>query len=180
MTIKPVLLLICLAAADSVQAQSAMWIDVPFVSQPADGCGAASISMVMEYWARQQGRGSEAGSQVAAIQHALYSRKLHGIAASSMASYFQQYAFTAFAFNGNWQDLEEQLQKGRPLIVALKPSGQAQLHYVVIDGIDPEHSLVIINDPADRKLLRQEREEFERQWSFSHNWMLLAVPASSR
>ncbi len=27
-----------------------VWLDVPFVKQEKDGCGAASIAMVMQYW----------------------------------------------------------------------------------------------------------------------------------
>ena len=36
------------------QAASAIWLDVPFVAQPREGCGAASIAMVMQYWAAQK------------------------------------------------------------------------------------------------------------------------------
>jgi hypothetical protein len=36
-----------------------------------------------------------------------------------------------------------------------------------------------MNDPAERKLLTQERAGFEKEWSATHNWMLLAVPAST-
>jgi len=35
-----------------------------------------------------------------------------------------------------------------------------------------------MNDPADRKLLNQERARFEKDWSATHNWTLLAVPMS--
>jgi hypothetical protein len=84
-----------------------------------------------------------------------------------------------FALNGSWSDLEEQLRKGRPLIAALRPGGQRELHYVVIDGIDAERGLVTMNDPAERKLLTRERAGFEREWSATHNWLLLAVPASA-
>ena len=28
------------------------WLDVPFVPQSRDGCGAAAIAMVMQYWIR--------------------------------------------------------------------------------------------------------------------------------
>src|SRR3569833_2580970 len=86
-------------------------------------------------------------------------------------------SFVAFAFPGKWSDIEEQIAKGRPLIVALRPEGQSELHYVVIDGIDSERSLVTMNDPAVRKLLSEERARFEKEWSSTHNWTLLAGPA---
>jgi hypothetical protein len=35
----------------------------------------------------------------------------------------------------------------------------------------------MMNDPAQRKLLSQERAAFEKDWSATGHWMLLAVPA---
>lgn len=154
-----------------------MWLDVPFVAQPRDGCGAASISMVMAYWNAQPGAHPRPADDVAAIQRVLYSPRDHGIAASAMVDYFKQHGFEVFAFSGTWADLDQHLRKGRPLIAALQPRGQSQLHYVVIDGIDPVHSLVMMNDPAERKLLSEERAAFEKDWSATHNWLLLAVPS---
>ncbi len=166
-----------LVSALYAEAGAAIWIDVPFISQPRNGCGAASLSMVMKYWAAKQGTAATSGSDVGEIQKALYIPKEHGIPAPSMRQYLQQHGFLAFALSGSWNDLEEQLAKGRPLIVALRPAGQTELHYVVIDGIDSERSLVTMNDPAVRKLLTQERARFEKDWSATHNWVLLAVPA---
>lgn len=168
------------AVSAAAFAQSgAVWIDVPFVRQPRDGCGAASLSMVMQYWDHQQGRPASADSAVGSIQQRLYVAAEHGIPASSMQSYLRQHGFLVFALNGHWSDLEQQVRKGRPLIVALRPQGDRALHYVVIDGIDPGHSLVMMNDPADRKLLSEERAAFEKDWSATDHWMLLAVPAPS-
>jgi hypothetical protein len=133
--------------------------------------------MVMEYWAQQQAIAAGPDSDVTRIQRQLYSPKEHGIAASSMQDYLRQHGFLTFALHGSWSDLEQQLRKGRPLIAALKPRGQTDLHYVVIDGIDSEHALVTMNDPAERKLLTEERAGFEKEWSATHNWMLLALPA---
>lgn len=180
-TVRRFALLIFLWAAAAVAvpapAQSAVWIDVPFVPQPHDGCGAAALSMVMQYWAHQQNRSPSSASEVQTIQHRLYQPAEHGILASSMQQYLRQQGFLAFALNGHWSDLESQLQKGRPLIVALRPQGQSELHYVVVDGIDPARGIVMMNDPAQRKLLSQERAAFEKDWSATDHWMLLAVPA---
>ena len=73
--------------------------------------------------------------------------------------------------------MKQQLEKGRPLIVALKPdSGNIPLHYVVVTGLDWKQALVLINDPAQRKLLKQDRSSFEREWSAAGKWTLLALP----
>jgi hypothetical protein len=39
--------------------------------------------------------------------------------------------------------------------------------------------LIMLNDPAQRKLLKSGRAEFEKDWNGTHNWMLLAVPSAS-
>jgi predicted double-glycine peptidase len=161
------------------QAPAGIWIDVPFIAQPREGCGAATLSMVMQYWAGKQGSAKTPDSDVARIQQELYSKREHGIPAEQMGAYLRQHGFQAFAFPGKWSDLEEQIAKGRPLIVALKPDGQSELHYVVIDGVDTARGLVTMNDPAVRKLLSEERTRFEKEWSATHNWTLLAVPVPS-
>lgn len=134
----------------------------------------------MQYWAGKQGVSAATDSDVARIQHALYVPREHGIPAAAMTEYLRQHGFKAFAFAGKWSDLEEQLANGRPLIVALRPQGQSELHYVVIDGIDSARGLVTMNDPAERKLLSEERARFEKEWSATHNWTLLAVPAADQ
>jgi ABC-type bacteriocin/lantibiotic exporter with double-glycine peptidase domain len=172
--------LAALATGGAGQTPTAIWVNVPFVHQPSEGCGAASIAMVMQYWAAQQNTQPGVDSDVAAIQRALYSRKAHGIEASAMQQYLTDHGFRVFAINGTWTDLEQQLRKGRPLIAAIRPGNQQQLHYVVIDGVDSGRALVMMNDPGARKLLGEERARFEKDWSATHNWLLLAVPASAQ
>ena len=169
-----------LAVLFGAQSGSAVWINVPFVAQPSDGCGAASVSMIMQYWAAQQHRKPGPSSRVEAIQKQVYSHKLHGATPAALEHYLQKHGYLTFAVSGTWKDLEQQVRKGRPLIVALRPDGQRDLHYVVIDGIDSDQQLVMMNDPALRKLLTEERAEFEKDWSATHYWMLLAVPTQAQ
>jgi predicted double-glycine peptidase len=161
-----------------------VWLDVPFVKQEKDGCGAASIAMVMQYWQAQRGQPANDASDASQIQRTLYSAKAHGIYASDMERYLQEKGFRTFTIRGEWEDLKQHLEKGRPLIVALKPvalepvalkplSGGA-LHYVVVIGVGPE--MVMVNDPAQRKLLQQDQSSFEREWSATGKWTLLALP----
>jgi ABC-type bacteriocin/lantibiotic exporter with double-glycine peptidase domain len=153
-----------------------LWLDVPFVQQQKDGCGAASIAMVMQYWEQHLGEPVRPETEPAPILRALYSGSAHGIYASAMVRYFQQNGYRAFAFAGQPGDLERQLQQGRPLIAALKPGVGPSLHYVVVVGLDGPRKLVLVNDPAQRKLLRQDQSQFEREWKAAGNWILLAVP----
>lgn len=170
-------LILCLCHLTVAAVSTGLWLDVPFVKQEKNGCGAASIAMVMQYWTLQQGRTVAPSSDAIQIQRALYSDHAHGIYASALERYLQQQGFRTFAFRGEWTDLKRQLEKGRPLIVALKPgSGNIPLHYVVVTGLDWEQALVMVNDPAQRKLLKQDRSSFEREWSAAGKWTLLAVP----
>jgi len=155
-----------------------LWLDVPFVKQEKDGCGAASIAMVMQYW-QQHGGPANPMAEAARIQHALYSGAAHGIYASDMEKYFQQSGYVTFTFSGEWADLRQHLEKGRPLIAALKPGSALPLHYVVVAGLDQERQLVLLNDPAQRKLLKQDQSRFEREWKAAGRWTLLAVPKAS-
>jgi ABC-type bacteriocin/lantibiotic exporter with double-glycine peptidase domain len=157
-------------------AQASPWLDVPFVKQEKDGCGAASIAMVMQYWQKHAG-GETPNSDAALIQRTLYSPKAHGIYASDMEHYFQQQGFKTFVFAGTWDDLRQHLEKGRPLIAALRPSpGESSRHYVVVVGVDAKQNLVLVNDAAQRKLLKENRSSFEKEWSAVGHWTLLAVP----
>jgi ABC-type bacteriocin/lantibiotic exporter with double-glycine peptidase domain len=172
------LLLLSFCAVLCAGQESSVWLDIPFVKQQKNGCGAASIAMVMRYWQRQPGQSLLApGSEQ--ILRDLYSQEARGIYASEMEKYFQQHGFQTFAGAGAWSDLKQHLGKGRPLIVALKPSRGAPLHYVVVAGLDLTRELVLTNDPAQRKLLKETRSEFEKDWKRAGNWTLLAVPQAN-
>ncbi len=159
---------------------SGVWLDVPFVKQEKNGCGAASIAMVMQFWQRQQGLAPTAVPDAPEIQVSLYSPEAHGIYASDLERYFEQHGYRAFAFAGRVQDLQDHLAKGRPLIVALQPTAKSPLHYVVVAGFDAARNLVLVNDPAERKLLQRNLATFEKEWKGTGNWTLLAVPQSQR
>jgi len=174
------LAVITLACATVVAAeQPAIWIDVPFVKQSPEGCGAASIAMVMRYWTDQANREAGETADATYILKKLHSREGRGIYASQMEKYFRQQGFHTFAFSGTWDHLREHLAKGRPLIVALKPTGTSgALHYVVVAGIDNQQGIVTFNDPAGRKLTKLDRKSFESDWKPTAQWTLLAIPDS--
>ncbi len=170
--------MLCFVAVLAASGPPGIWLDVPFVKQEKEGCGAASIAMVMQFWGQQQGQPTNEAADRNHIQGVLYSKEGHGIYASDLEQYLQQSGFRTFVFRGEFPDLKQHLQKGRPLIVALKPRSRAPLHYVVVAGVDWEHRLVLVNDPAQRKLLKQDQSSFEREWSGAGKWTLLALPQS--
>ena len=158
----------------------AQWIDVPFVPQTTDGCGSATLAMVMRYW--QRASHEPVTADAAAIQRQLFDRRAHGIEASRMVGYLRASGFAAYAFHGEWSDLEHHIALGRPLIVALRDDGgthtapldHAPLHYVVVVGAAA--AAVLVNDPARQQRLRLGREGFLKAWSATDDWTLLAVP----
>lgn len=181
-TVGAICVLVCLCGVLSAQAPAGLWLDVPFIAQEKNGCGAATAAMVIEYWRNQPS--SRASTHAVADQHALLAHE--AVSASDLEHYLQQQEFRTFAFHGSWDDLQHHLEKGRPLIAAVKPpnSGllerRAVLHYVVVVGLDgtkdSRSAAVLLNDPAQRKLLRQDWQVFAKQWSASGDWLLLALP----
>ncbi|HVI05023.1 MAG TPA: cysteine peptidase family C39 domain-containing protein [Sphingomicrobium sp.] len=180
MRAKAHLLLSLAMAASSAWSQAAgAWIDVPFVGDRDQGCGAASILMVMEYWQRQLGRPSGELPDLGQIELALLSPEARGIYASDLERYLREHAFETRVFRGDDMLLEHHLRKGRPLIVALKPTARPLLHYVVVAGIDPLEKVWLVNDPAERKLLKIDSRDFLKKWQATDHWTLLAVPRSN-
>jgi ABC-type bacteriocin/lantibiotic exporter with double-glycine peptidase domain len=172
-----VVLFVCFGGVLSAAESTGVWLDVPFVKQEQNGCGAASVAMVMQYWLKQQGGSATESADASQIHRSLYVPGSDGVYASAMEAYFQKHGFRTFSFRGEWDDFLQHLRKGRPLIVALKPSGiDGSLHYVVVVGLDSERGILLLNDPARRKLLKQDRAGFEKQWSATDKWTLLALP----
>ncbi len=157
---------------------SGVWLDVPYIRQTEDGCGSAAIAMLLQYWSAHGAPVAARRADAVAIQRQLYSRKARGIFAADMEQYLRDSGFREFAIRGEWSDLRQHLEQGRPLIVSIQPgSAKAPLHYVVVTGMDWDREAVFVNDPARGKLMRVERREFEKEWQAARNWMLLAVPA---
>jgi ABC-type bacteriocin/lantibiotic exporter with double-glycine peptidase domain len=161
--------------ATAAQGAAGLWLDVPYLRQEKDGCGSASLAMVLRYWRAKNFSVADERTDPARIQRELYAAKPHGIYASEMERYLRESGFEVFSFRGEWRDLRSHVAKGRPLIAALKPKG-SPAHYVVIAGVDSQDAAVFVNDPERGKLLRIDRSEFEKAWHGTDNWTLLAVP----
>ena len=177
--VQGVILQLALCCCAMAAAPLNLWIDVPFVRQPQNACGPASIAMVMQYWQKQPGMHAQPAGEMPEIVRRLQPTGHQDVRASAMVRYFKQNGYRAFAFAGQWADLEHEIAKGRPVITALKPDTGSSLHYVVVAGVDDAEKVILLNDPAQRKLLKEDRTEFEKEWKATGNWTLLAVPAVS-
>jgi len=174
-------LLLGLAGVAELRANSGFWLDVPFIKQQKNLCGAACISMVLQYWGRLEKR--EPAAPVPSqdeIAQVLLAKETTAIQGTAMQRYFEEHGFQAFIFKGEWRELEHHLSKGRPLIACLEANRKgAPGHYVVVAGIDSSQGLILINDPAQRKLLKMSRSNFEKSWQPTTHWTLLALPHST-
>jgi hypothetical protein len=107
----------------------------------------------------------------------LYSERAKGVFAADMERYFDRAGFRTFVFRGSWDDLEQHLVRGRPLIVGVRDVGVSKkLHYEVVAGLNPEERIMLVNDPARRKLMKVRWSDFENAWKATDDWTLLALP----
>lgn len=162
---------------NTAPAQRGAWIDVPFVEQGPNGCGAASALMVYRYWSEKFLALAQQPEGLEEVERLLQPDPQRGINGSALEAFFRGTGFQTFAFKGAWKDLDQHIRKGRPLIVSIDGQDSAiPLHFVVVCGVDPENDLVFLNDPARKKLLSLHRVDFEKRWLKSQNWTLLVVP----
>jgi ABC-type bacteriocin/lantibiotic exporter with double-glycine peptidase domain len=152
------------------------WLDVPFIRQTKNLCGAASVSMILQYWHKA----SPAGGSIEVpsfpdIAEALRSSESKGVFGSQMKAYFASLGYQVYVFKGRWEDIETHIAKGRPLIAALGSRGALD-HYVVVTGWNDPENVVLVNDPAQRKLLKLDRKNFQKSWEQTSCWTLLALP----
>jgi predicted double-glycine peptidase len=166
-----------LAAAALVAAGTAeVRLEVPFIRQDKDGCGAAAAAMVMRYWSAHGAKVSEQGSDPEVIRARLHSPSARGIYGTELQRYLEGQGFQAFVVNTTLADLEHHLSRGRPLITAIRPRGSRDFHYVVVTGYDGGAGEVILHDSARGAWIREKTAKFDRLWRATGHWTLLALP----
>ena len=151
-------------------------LDVPLVHQQRNGCGPASLQMIEAYWnANRALRPPSAPAQSAA---SLPATPEGGTSLADMRRYLDANGYHAFTMQASMADLQQQIAKGRALIVTLemKRGTGKGLHYVVVTGFDEKK--IFVNDPAKRKPGSVERAKFEAAWNHAGRWILLGVPRS--
>lgn len=164
-----------LAVFVSLCAAQTIDLQVPFIRQQKNGCGAASVAMIMSYWRQHSASKQPEGPPPKEIYQRLYRPEQKGIQLAEMKRYLEDYGYQTYTLRGEWNDLEQHLAKGRPVIVALKPGNRKPIHFAVISGATNDAAL--LNDPTKRKAGRMARGKFDAQWSRAERWMLVAAPA---
>jgi ABC-type bacteriocin/lantibiotic exporter with double-glycine peptidase domain len=139
---------------------------VPFVPQAKDTCGAASLTMVLRYWGIPARHDDLAAAAAEAGQR--------GASGSRLAELARARGLFAIAYEGDLRQLEDSLDKGRPIIVTLG-AGDGRLHHdVVVVGLEDDH--VLLHDPSAGRDRRLRKDEFERRWSAASHGSLLVLP----
>src|SRR5215475_4429088 len=83
----------------SASADAGFWLDVPFVRQDKNLCGAASVSMVLQYWQKASPAGISL--EVPSFPHiaeALRSTESKGVLGSQMKTYLSSLGYQVFVF----------------------------------------------------------------------------------
>jgi predicted double-glycine peptidase len=145
-------------------------LDVPFVAQRKDTCGAAALAMVLRYW------GDDASHDE--VARTLLTPELHGIAGSRLAEFARGRGMEAVAYRGDMTNLREFVGKGRPLIVAWD-MGRGRYHDVVVVGVDGGRDAVIVHDPAAGASRSVKSGTFERRWQGAGYWTLVVARAKA-
>jgi ABC-type bacteriocin/lantibiotic exporter with double-glycine peptidase domain len=157
-----------LFAFKSIDQANSYYIDVPFIKQEKNLCGAASLAMVLRYW-------GENISQYF-IADRIYDKSKEGIESEALRSFAEEKGFLAFIYQGEIENIKDNIKKGRPLLVALGADALSGFHYLVIVGFDEHRSLIVVNDPYSEKLKEMDSEQFIKRWKESNNWTLLVLP----
>jgi predicted double-glycine peptidase len=166
-----------LPAAIAAEASSAP-LPVPHFRQEKNGCGAASVAMVMHYWAGYFGAELPPPKAAGEVYRELYDAERKGVRFIDMKRYLEGAGFQAFALHGQWRDLEQHLAKGRPVIVSLSKKRLKGMHFAVLSGLDARHAW--LNDPTKKRTRCLKRGEFEKEWANADHWMLLATPSPAK
>jgi hypothetical protein len=144
-------------------------LEVPYVSQEPELCGAAAVVMTFRYWGGPSPPVSDFTTWI--------DPGVGGIMTDVLANGVRQLGWQAHTFYGTDSELRAQLRKGRPLVVLLDAGGK-NLHYVLAVGFDDDTFLV--HDPATRAYEAVPFAKFISAWARSGYWTLLILPASHR
>jgi ATP-binding cassette subfamily B protein len=160
------------------------WLPVTVIVQKDEAhCGPACLEMVSEYWGKRIDQ--KRFFALILAERDKKNRDIAGVRTDELAWAARKEGFDAFVVKGEIEDLEEQLAKGRPVIVArpvpeapsdINPARwlykQKDAHFQVLAGWNPKTQKFIIADPA-KGWLEIPKKTFAIQWRYCHNTLLI-------
>ena len=136
-------------------------------------CGSAALSTVLEYL-EPRGHGLDRQS----IESTLREKPGEGLTAGQLRDYAKARGFDAFVIKGSLDDLQHEIDAGRPVIVGVhKPLSNKEVlaHYEVVVGYHSDRGDVLTLDPS-RGLRRFDRDGFLAEWESAGMVTLVVMP----
>ncbi len=145
------------------------YLEVPFVRQVDNYCGPATLTMVFRYWDRS------VDQHELARQFQPFPKK--GLSGAQLKELAVKYGFSAYSFFGHTKTILKHLRKGRPVIVAFRPSTLGNFnHFVVLAGWDDARQEWVVHDPNRGAYRRLSAKKLNTQRVPLQNWTLLILP----
>jgi hypothetical protein len=103
-----------------------------------------------------------------------------GIRAGALRDFARQQGLQAFLIQGQFEDLDRQLRRHRPVLVGLRKhfQGRTVAHYEVVVGIHRQQQRILTLDPA-HGLRVNSREGFAAEWAAAGQVTLIIFPRTS-
>jgi len=136
-------------------------------------CGSAALSTVLEYF-EPNGHGLDRKS----IEGTLREKPGDGLSAGQLRDYAKARGFDAFVIQGTLDDLQHEIDEGRPVIVGVhKPLSNKEVlaHYEVVVGYHPDRGDMLTLDPS-LGLRRFDRDGFLAEWKSAGMVTLVVMP----
>lgn len=146
-------------------------LNVPFFAQDTDQCGPSSLASVLSFWGMT--------GDPETLRKEIYREKLKGSLPMDLMFAAQDHGLTAEIKNSTIEALREELKAGRPAIAYLNlgytfmPVG----HFVVVTGFD--HHGLLAHSAAEKDKFYAYKD-FEKKWSKTENWLLVAEPSKEK
>lgn len=147
----------------------------PVVKQQTQAdCGLAALAMVAGAWGHSW--------SVNDLARKVPPSK-NGVKLKRLRDYARDRGLEAYALEGTFADLENELRAGRPVVLGLVlPYDQNNNlnHYEVVVAIDPRDHTVITRDPATGELMRRVKKVLDLEWKTAGYATLVVVSDRSK
>ncbi|MGB4047184.1 MAG: C39 family peptidase [Kiritimatiellia bacterium] len=146
-------------------------LDVPFVAQPDDHCGPASVTMVARFYGVEP--------DLEKLEQDVFVPALAGSIPDLLAEGARRQGLAAEVVHCEEPQLHEWLAAGFPLILLLAPVGKdPRGHFVVATGSQPATSALRVHsgNRQDRWLVAR---RWKKRWHDAGNKIVLIRPAES-
>jgi ABC-type bacteriocin/lantibiotic exporter with double-glycine peptidase domain len=144
-------------------------LDVPFYADNTDQCGPSALAGVLSFWGDSSGP--------APLKGEVYLSSQKGSLAMDLLLAAKRRGFEASLYRGSFEDLKENLLRGRPLIAYINrgfrefPIG----HFVVVTGFDNERKGLYVHSGTKEDRFVSYKS-FARGWDKAQRSTLLVLP----